>query len=148
MQPSILTQIVSDAQSRDRIAAAAHAIAAAAARPVAQHRGADAPVAIRRARPADAGALERLAALDGRGHAFARVAGAWATEPELTVLLGETEGEPAAAVVVPSGVVLADPFKESAGVVRLLQVRASQLRAGSRRGLRRRAAGRLHALRA
>ena len=147
MHPTTLSKIVAEAQSRDRIAAAADAIAAASVRPAAAPSRAGAPVAIRRARPEDAGTLERLAALDGRGDAFARVAASWAGDPELTVLLAEADGAPAAAVVVSTGTTLADPFARSGELVRLLKLRADQLRAPRGR-LPARAAQRLHALRA
>ena len=106
------------------------------------------PVAIRRAGPADAAALERLAILDGRGRAFARVVASWAGEPELTVLLAEVDDAAVAAVVVPNGIVFADPFAPTADLVRLLQVRSGQLQVTSGRGFHARAARRLQTLRA
>lgn len=66
---------------------------------------------------ADRSALARLAALDSR-----RV-------PTGTVLLGEVDGRPRAAVEVDSGAVVADPFHPTADVVDLLRLRATRLRA-------------------
>lgn len=75
-----------------------------------------APVSIRRAGPHDAPALCRLAALD--------------SAPPLRgeVLLAEVDGEPLAARSLSDGVCVADPFRPTAGLVELLELRGVQLR--------------------
>jgi hypothetical protein len=70
---------------------------------------------IRPAFPDDAGALARLAALDS-----ARV-------PAGPLLLAEVDGVPWAAIALPSGRVIADPFRPTAALVELLARRAAQL---------------------
>jgi hypothetical protein len=70
---------------------------------------------MRRAYPDDAAALARLAALD-----CARI-------PAGDLLVAEVDGELWAAVSVGSNRAIADPFRPSAGIVRLLRVRADQL---------------------
>ncbi len=74
---------------------------------------------IRRARPADAAVLDRLAQLD--------------SQRPLTgeVLLAESGGAPVAAVAVADRRATADPFLPSAPAVELLRARAEQLAAGS-----------------
>ncbi len=95
---------------------------------------------IRIAGPADAEALDRLAALDS------------AEELEGEVLLAEVGGELRAAVSLESSRAVADPFHRSADLVSFLRVRAEQLAPCSRGGHRRarpvRAAKRRAALRA
>lgn len=125
----------------ERLAAAARAARALA--PLAElaprpDRGADAVLALRRAAPDEAGAVRRLAALDG--------------VPELRdpVLLALVDGEPVAAVSLADGRVAADPFRHTADAVALLRVRAAQPAVGgrrerARRGLARRARVRLAA---
>lgn len=81
---------------------------------------------IRRAGPADAGALARLAALDS-SHA-----------PAGEVLVVEVGDELRAALSLRSGHVIADPFHRTAGLVSMLRVRAEQLRAEQRPNPRRR----------
>ncbi len=79
---------------------------------------------IRRAGPCDAGALARLAALDS-SHA-----------PVGDVLVAEVGDELRAALSLASGEVVADPFRRTAALVSMLQLRAEQLRReaeGSRR---------------
>ncbi len=79
---------------------------------------------IRRADPRDAGALARLAALDS-SHA-----------PVGDVLMAEVGDELRAALSVASGEIIADPFRRTAELVPILQLRAEQLRSeveGSRR---------------
>src|SRR3954454_8745042 len=85
-----------------------------------------APVTVRQARPDDAVALARLAALDS------------STVPSGTVLIAEIVGEPVAAVSADDFHAVADPFVPSAEVVLLLNERARQLRAEDRRHRRRR----------
>lgn len=82
----------------------------------ARHVGPSTQVTIRHAAPADAPAVERLAALDS-----ARV-------PEGEVVLAEVDGEVVALVPLTGGRPLADPFRHTAEIVRLLELRASQLR--------------------
>src|SRR5262249_41495963 len=72
-------------------------------------------VTIRPAYPDDAPALARLAALDS------------APLPDASMLVAEVDGELWAAVAIDGSVAIADPFRRSAGVVRLLEVRAAQL---------------------
>jgi hypothetical protein len=75
----------------------------------------DTSLTIRPARPVDAWALERLAALD--------------SAKPLTgdVLLAEADGRPVAAVSVATGAAVADPFTASAGAVDVLRMRAAQV---------------------
>src|SRR5207247_10839595 len=77
-------------------------------------------VTIRRAYPDDAAALARLAALDSR------------RAPAGDLLVAEVEGELWAAVTVDGAVAVADPFRATAGLVRLLRIRAAQLEAAAR----------------
>lgn len=77
---------------------------------------------IRRAGPADAGALSRLAALDS-SHA-----------PVGDVLVAEVGEELRAALCLASGHVIADPFHRTAEFVSLLRLRAEQLAAEARLG--------------
>jgi hypothetical protein len=73
-------------------------------------------VIVREAVPADFDALVRLAALDDR-----RV-------PSGTVVVAEVDGELAAAVSL-AGHAIADPFRPTADLVGLLELRAAQLSA-------------------
>jgi hypothetical protein len=77
-------------------------------------------VTIRRAYPDDAAALTRLAALDCR-----RI-------PPGELLVAEVGGEVWAAVSISSHLTIADPFRPSAGLVRLLRMRAGQLDVAAR----------------
>ncbi len=79
-------------------------------------RAAGAPVLIRSASPADARAIERLAALEER------------MLPPGERLVGELEGRIVAALDVASGKAIADPFVPTIGVLELLGVRAKQVR--------------------
>ena len=79
-------------------------------------RAAEAPVLIRAASAADAGAIDRLAVLDDR------------TLPPGERLVGELSGRVVAAVDVASGRSIADPFVPTTGVLELLGVRAAQVR--------------------
>ena len=72
-------------------------------------------VTIRRADPDDAAALAQLAALDCR------------PLPAGELLVAEVDGRLWAAVPISSNVSIADPFRPSAGLVRLLRMRAAQL---------------------
>ena len=74
-------------------------------------------VAVRAARPTDAGELQELAKLDS-----ARVPG----EP---VLVAEVEGALRAAMSIETGATIADPFSRTAMLVDLLALRAAQVRA-------------------
>jgi hypothetical protein len=77
---------------------------------------------MRRAYPDDAAALARLAALD-----CGRI-------PAGELLVGEVDGELWAAVSVASNGAIADPVRPSAGIVRLLRMRAAQLDVAARAG--------------
>jgi hypothetical protein len=74
------------------------------------------PVVIRPARGSDALALRRLAALDS-----ARV-------PSGDMLVAESEGAMIAAHAPATGATIADPFRRTAEVVELLQLRGAMLR--------------------
>ena len=76
-----------------------------------------APLTIRPATAADAGALRRLAALDS------------SAAPAEPVLVAEIDGELHAAVSVAAGDVVADPFRRTAGTVAVLRVHATLERA-------------------
>jgi hypothetical protein len=74
-------------------------------------------VVIRSARRSDGAALHRLASLDS-----ARI-------PVGELLLAETDGSLVAAHAPASGATIADPFRHTAEVVELLQLRGTLLRA-------------------
>jgi hypothetical protein len=74
-------------------------------------------VVIRPAHGSDAAALRRLAELDS-----ARV-------PTGDLLIAETDGAVVAAHAPASGATIADPFRRTADVVELLQMRGAMLRA-------------------
>ena len=74
-------------------------------------------VLIRAARGSDGDALARLAALDS-----ARV-------PAGELLVAETDGALVAALAPATGTTIADPFRHTAAVVELLELRGSLLRA-------------------
>jgi hypothetical protein len=76
-----------------------------------------APVVIRAARGSDGDALRRLAELDS-----ARV-------PAGDVLIAETGGTVVAAHAPATGATIADPFRRTAEVVELLELRGAMLRA-------------------
>ena len=80
-------------------------------------------VSIRPARPADAIAVARLAALDS------------SRAPRGTVLLAEVDGELWAALGVEDGHAIADPFRPSREALALLRARAQQVTGESRHGL-------------
>jgi hypothetical protein len=90
-----------------------------------------APVTIRPAEAEDAAALARVAALDS------------ASPPRGAVLLAEVEGELWAALPLDGGRPIGDPFRPSADLLRLLELRASQLADGHGRRPRRRHGGSL-----
>jgi hypothetical protein len=71
-------------------------------------------LALRVAAQADASAIERLAALDS------------STVPAAPLLVAERDGAMVAAISLPAGVVIADPFEPTADVVDLLRVRRRQ----------------------
>jgi hypothetical protein len=83
---------------------------------------------IRRARPADARALDRLGRLDSAPAAGRRIA-ALAEAPEAGVLVAEVDGVVQAARVLTDGTVIADPFRPTAGLTAVLALRAEQLAA-------------------
>ena len=93
----------------------------------------DRSVTIRRATWADARAIERVAQRDSR------------RLPEGEVLVAEVDGEVIAAKQVGTGETIADPFRSTESVVRMLEIRAGQMRAADsvradalpRRGFRR-----------
>lgn len=72
-------------------------------------------VAIRLAGAEDAAAIRRVAALDDR------------RAPTGRVLVAEADGEVIAALSVDSGHAVADPFRWTADVVALMEMRAAQL---------------------
>lgn len=76
-------------------------------------------VVIRSALRSDEVAVRRLAELDG-GHV-----------PEGEVLVAELQGELVAAVGLDGGGPVADPFRPSGDIARLLELRADQLRAAN-----------------
>ena len=78
--------------------------------------GIDAPITIRPAAVKDAPAIARLAVLDG--HRL----------PAGEQLVAEAGGRILAAVEVGSGTTVADPFQPTAGIARLVALRAKQLR--------------------
>lgn len=78
-------------------------------------------VTVRFASRGDAEDLRRLAELDS------------GPVPTGTTLVGEVDGELVAALPVGGGRALADPFRPTAGVMRLLRLRESQLRGRERR---------------
>jgi hypothetical protein len=78
--------------------------------------GIDAPITIRAAAVQDAPAIARLAILDG--HRL----------PAGEQLVAEADGRILAAAEVTSGTTIADPFRPTAGVARLVALRAEQLR--------------------
>ncbi len=75
---------------------------------------------IRMSQPGDAAALRRLADLDSRRQVES---GAH--------VLAECQGELVAALPLASGAAIADPFRPTADVVRVLELRARQLRAAA-----------------
>jgi hypothetical protein len=79
--------------------------------------GTDSPyITIRRAGAADGESLVRLAGLDSK-HV-----------PPGTFLIAEIDGEQWAAVALESGEALADPFRHTADIVEMLQLRAARIR--------------------
>ncbi|MCA1697426.1 MAG: hypothetical protein LC790_00370 [Actinobacteria bacterium] len=73
-------------------------------------------IAIRRATETDRAALERLAALDS------------APTPSGEVLIAEVGGEPQAAIQIAGDAAIADPFRPTAHLIELLDLRAARLR--------------------
>ena len=111
----------------------AQAVAAARARLGAARREETldaSPVTVRFATPDDASELRRLAQLDS-----GRV-------PAGEALVAEVDGQLLAALPLGGGRALADPFRSTAGLVRLLELRESQLRGRGRRRRRLRASTR------
>jgi len=76
-------------------------------------------ISIRRARPADGPALERLAALTDR------------RLPPEPLLVAEVDGELLAASPSGGGEVLSDPFRVTLDIVELLRLRSRQLSAAA-----------------
>jgi len=93
--------------------------------------GAAQGVTIRPARSDDALALRRLATLDS------------AEVPPGALLVAEVSGELWAAIAVASAVAVADPFRPTAELVRLLHLRAEQLRRADAQPVERTGRGRL-----
>ena len=88
---------------------------------------------IRRATPADADALRRLAELDSR------------TVPTGDVLIGEIDGTPAVALSLTSGRLVADPFRPTATLAAHMRARVEGLRAAAAEpSLRRRIRAGIH----
>ena len=82
-------------------------------------------VTLRRSRTADEGALATLAELDSAGM------------PAGPMLVAESGGALRAALSLPDGRVIADPFHPTAGLVELLRARARQLEGTGPAGRRR-----------
>jgi hypothetical protein len=80
--------------------------------------GLPADVLIRVARPADAGAVSRLEAMEDRAL------------PGGSRLIAEVDGRAIAAVAVADGTAVADPFERSETAVELLRLRALQIARG------------------
>jgi hypothetical protein len=80
-----------------------------------------AAITVRRAAPEDATGLARLAQIDS-GRA-----------PAGPALVAEVDGELLAALPLAGGRALADPFRPTGELVRLLELRAAQLNGGGRR---------------
>jgi hypothetical protein len=76
-------------------------------------------ITIRDAYPDDGPALGRLAALDSR------------ELPRRPLLVAEVDGVLWAALSIPDGETIADPFRGTVGVLELLRARAAQLRAAA-----------------
>jgi hypothetical protein len=83
-------------------------------------------ITVREARAQDATALDRLAALDGTRFEDGRA------------LLAEVDGEVRAALLLGDGQTFADPFRRTAELVALLEVRARQVAAAQPERPRRR----------
>lgn len=79
----------------------------------------DGELSIRRATARDARTLQRLAALDS------------APAPKGDVLIAEVDGEPVAAAPIDGTRPVADPFRHTAGIVSLLELRAEQIRSAA-----------------
>jgi hypothetical protein len=92
-------------------------------------------VAIRPARPKDAGALAELAEVDGASAAAARLAQLAADPSEGTVLVADVDGHPVAALDVARNSAVADPFERTASLVELLRLRARQIAGVPPRGV-------------
>ena len=82
---------------------------------LARQVGGRSEIAIRSARPADVGEIRRLALLADR------------TVPAGPVLLAESDGAVVVALSVTTGEVVTDPFRVTADLVELLQLRSTQL---------------------
>ena len=80
-------------------------------------------VLIRAARGSDGSALDRLAALDS------------AHVPAGELLVAEADGSVVAALSPDTGAAIADPFRHTADVVALLELRAGGLTRRARRGV-------------
>ena len=78
------------------------------------------PLVLRLATARDKRPLERLAQLDSR------------PTPSGTTLIAELRGSPVAAVSLPTGELIADPFVRTGEIAELLRLRASQLSDSSR----------------
>lgn len=84
-----------------------------------KERGTSDMLVIRQASTGDSGRLHRLAMLDG------------APEPHGPMLVAEREGILVAALPLGGGRAIADPFEPTAGIVGLLELRRTQLRAAA-----------------
>ncbi len=84
------------------------------------HQTHQSEVTMRPARAADTARLVALAALDS------------APPPRGEYLIAETEAQIVAALPLGGGRPIADPFRRTAALVQMLELRADQLRAGSR----------------
>jgi hypothetical protein len=112
----VLNAYLAESLVADRREAAERARRARSARPRAE-RDRFASVTVRLARPEDAEELARLAGLEGR------------SVPESPALVAEVEGRLLAARALAGGPELSDPFRATAHLVELLELRSLHLRA-------------------
>ena len=105
-----LTSAVTGAQTADRIATAT---SSREARAIRRNRDASGPVVLRLAHAEDGPKLADLADLDS------------APVPHGDVLLAEVDGQVAAALPLDGGRAIADPFRQTAGLVEMLRIRAA-----------------------
>jgi hypothetical protein len=105
------TMIRAHERELDRYGRSAHTLRGARRKAAGQEPS----VTIRLARPQDAEALAQLAQLEGR------------PEAEATYLVAEVAGSIVAALPLAGGEPLADPFRRTAHLVPLLELRAKQL---------------------
>jgi hypothetical protein len=123
MDPRLSWEIVEATVAERQRPAESKRLAAAGTGQGSPHRGGGldaAAVTVRFATPQDAEALRRLAVLDSR------------SVPTGTALVAEADGELLAALPLGEGSALADPFRPTAELLHLLELRAAQLRRNGR----------------